>query len=145
MSLTSLTTGCILHTMVSNNPPVWHLTLFLLATLPFNQNQSPALGTRPGTPSPPFSLSSLPCPHGLLVLSPLPTEPEPGRLSATRSGVSHQASLLQGKVDFSWVSPYSDLCRYRPFFVLNWQEIGNSSGVEGKFKRALSVSTKLHL
>lgn len=31
--------------MVSNNSPVWHLTLFLLATLPFNQNQSPAMGT----------------------------------------------------------------------------------------------------
>lgn len=47
-SFKSLMTGCILHTVVSNNSPGWHLTLFLLATLPFNQNQRPAMGTRPG-------------------------------------------------------------------------------------------------
>lgn len=65
-SCKSLTTGCILHTLVSHNPPAWHLPHFLPATLPFNLNLSPAASAQPG-PLPHPSCSSLCTVHVTLV------------------------------------------------------------------------------
>lgn len=116
---------------------------FLLATFLFNLKLSSAVSPLPGLishPSCPFlcPVHTPFCPVSIFHWT-RAREPIFYQLCLE---ILYQGNLLQGKVDFSWILPYSDLGLYKPcLFEIGWK-IGNSSGAEGKSKRVFSVSTK---